>query len=99
AFWRRQMRKLAARPNVTAKLSGLGTFIHRNDPVHIERILHDTVAIFGAERCLFGSNFPIEKLWCDYASLVAAYRRAAADLSAAHQAAVFHDTAKRIYRL
>jgi len=99
AFWKRQMRKLAARGNVVAKLSGFGTFIHRNDPAHVERILHDTVAIFGAGRCLFGSNFPIEKLWCDYPALVRGFLRAAGDLSAAHQAAIFHDTAKRVYRL
>jgi len=99
AFWKAQMSKLARRDNVVSKLSGLGTFIHRNDPAHVERVLHDTLAIFGAERCLFGSNFPIEKLWTDYASLVAAYLRAAGDLSAAHRKAVFHDTAKRVYRL
>lgn len=99
AFWKAQMAKLARRDNVVSKLSGLGTFIHRNDPAHVERVLHDTLAIFGAERCLFGSNFPIEKLWTDYASLVAAYQRAAGDLSAAHRKAVFHDTARRVYRL
>ena len=31
--------------------------------------MRETVALFGPERCLFGSNFPIEKLWTDYASL------------------------------
>ncbi len=93
------MKKLAARENVVSKLSGLGTFIHRNDPAHVERILHDTVTLFGAERCLFGSNFPIEKLWTDYASLVDAFRRAANDLSTAQQKAIFHDTAARVYRL
>jgi predicted TIM-barrel fold metal-dependent hydrolase len=41
--WKAKMRKLAAERNVTSKLSALGTFIHRNDPAHIERILHDTL--------------------------------------------------------
>ena len=44
--------------------------------------LDDTVAIFGAERCLFGSNFPIEKLWTSYRELVDAYRAATARASA-----------------
>jgi predicted TIM-barrel fold metal-dependent hydrolase len=61
ATWKAQMRKLAAQPNVASKLSAFGTFIHRNDPAHIERILHDTVAIFGPGRCLYGSNFPIDR--------------------------------------
>ncbi|MDF2094836.1 amidohydrolase family protein [Aquibaculum arenosum] len=99
ASWKAQMKKLAQRENVVSKLSGLGTFIHRNDPVHVERILHDTVALFGADRCLFGSNFPIEKLWTDYGALVEAFRRAASDLSTAQQKAIFHDTAARVYRL
>ena len=57
---------LAAQPNVVSKTSALGTFIHRNDPAHIAAVTRETVAIFGAERCLFGSNFPIEKLWTTY---------------------------------
>jgi len=99
AAWKAGMKTLAARANVVSKLSAFGTFVHRNDPAHIERILHDTVAVFGAERCLYGSNFPIEKLWTDYRSLIGAFLRAANDLSAAGQKAIFHDTAKRVYRL
>ena len=63
---------------MVSKLSGLGTFIHRNDPGHIAEVVEETAALFGAERCLFGSNFPIEKLWTDYAALIAAYRDAIA---------------------
>ena len=63
AHWRDGMRRLAACPNVVSKLSGLGTFIHKNDPDHIAAIVRETVEIFGPTRCLFGSNFPVEKLW------------------------------------
>jgi predicted TIM-barrel fold metal-dependent hydrolase len=97
ARWRAAMTRLAAERNVVAKLSALGTFIHRNDPDHIAWIVRETLAIFGAERCLFGSNFPIEKLWTDYASLIGAYRAAISDPDAAR--AVFHDTAARVYRI
>ena len=99
AYWRAAMRELASRPNVVAKLSGFGTFIHRNDPGHVAWVVSETVALFGADRCLFGSNFPIEKLWTDYASLVAAHAQAAGGLSASEREAVFHDTARRVYRL
>ena len=99
AAWHAGMRVLAAQPNVVAKLSGLVTFIHRNDPAHIARIVGATVALFGPARCLFGSNFPIEKLWTDYASLIGAYRAAIADLPAADQDAILGGTASRIYRL
>ena len=99
AQWRDGMRRLAAFSNVVSKLSGLGTFIHGNDPGHIAAIVRETVAIFGPTRCLFGSNFPVEKLWTRYGDLVAAYRRALEPLGEAAARAALHDTAARVYRL
>jgi predicted TIM-barrel fold metal-dependent hydrolase len=93
------MAALAAQPNIVSKLSGLGTFLRKNDPAHIASILRETVALFGAGRCLFGSNFPIEKLWTSYADLIAAYRAAAASLPEADQVQIFAGTARRTYRL
>ena len=97
AAWRDGMQKLAAQPNVYAKLSGLGTFIHRNDPAHIAWIVRETVGLFDARRCLFGSNFPIEKLWTGFAALAGAYREAAALYSPEEQADMLHDVAARVY--
>lgn len=97
--WRDGMRRLAARPNVVSKLSGLGTFIHSNDPGHIAAVVRETIEIFGPGRCLFGSNFPVEKLWTRYADLIAAYRRALEPLGEETARAALHDTAARIYRL
>ncbi|MBR0897325.1 amidohydrolase family protein [Bradyrhizobium tropiciagri] len=99
AAWRAGMARLAQCPNVVSKLSGLGTFIHRNDPAHIAGIVIDTVAIFGADRCLFGSNFPIEKLWTSYRDLVDAFKAAAERLSPEQREAIFSTTAARVYRL
>ena len=61
------MKRLAKCPNVVVKLSAFGTFLHRNDPTFIAEMVQAAVGLFGAERCLFGSNFPIEKLWTSYA--------------------------------
>ncbi len=99
ARWREGMQLLASRPNVFSKLSALGTFIHRNDPGHIAAVVKETIGIFGAERCLFGSNFPVEKLWTQYADLIAAYRAAIEPLGQAVARAALHDTAARVYRL
>jgi predicted TIM-barrel fold metal-dependent hydrolase len=99
AVWRQAMQVLASQPNVVSKLSALGTFIHRNDPTHIAWVVKETVAIFGAERCLFGSNFPIEKIWTGYRPLVEAYRAALAGYSESEQRAMLHDNAARIYRI
>jgi predicted TIM-barrel fold metal-dependent hydrolase len=99
AEWRDGMSLLATRPNVMTKLSGLGTFIHRNDPEHIASVAKAAVKMFGAERCLFGSNFPIEKLWTSYGELVEAYFKATSRLGKDERDAIFHGTAARIYRL
>ncbi len=98
AAWRAGMARLAACPNVVCKLSGLGTFIHRNDPAHIAAIVTDALVMFGADRCLFGSNFPIEKLWTNYRDLVEAYL-GAVKLDPSHRHAIMRDTAMRVYRL
>ena len=97
--WREAMTALAARSNVVTKLSAFGTFIHRNDPSHVAAMVRETVAIFGAERCMFGSNFPIEKLWTSYRDLFAAFRAATASLTETQQKQIFNDTATRVYRL
>jgi predicted TIM-barrel fold metal-dependent hydrolase len=99
AGWRTGMRELARQPNVVSKLSGLGTFLRRNDPSHVAFVVRETVDIFGANRCLFGSNFPIEKLWTSYADLVAAHRAAADSFSSVDQAQIFAGTARQIYKL
>ncbi|MEP7173152.1 MAG: amidohydrolase family protein [Aestuariivirga sp.] len=99
ASWQEGMKRLAAQPNIVSKLSGLGTFIQRNDSSHIADVIHETVAIFGSGRCLFGSNFPIEKLWTSYSDLVNAHRAALAGYSISEQQAMLHGNASRIYGL
>jgi predicted TIM-barrel fold metal-dependent hydrolase len=99
ASWQEGMKRLADQPNIVSKLSGLGTFIQRNDSSHIADVIHETVSIFGPGRCLFGSNFPIEKLWTSYAELVAAHRAGVSAYSPMEQLAMLHDNAVRIYKL
>ena len=86
-------------PNVNVKLSGLGTFVHACRDDVVGPIVRETVALFGADRCFYGSNFPIEKLWTDYATLYRTFRNAIAHLDEAEQAAILHDTAARLYRI
>lgn len=97
--WRAAIAALAARPNVCAKLSGLGTFVHRVDRDLVAFIAGETIAAFGPQRCLWGSNFPIEKLWTAYGPLLDAHLAATAALDESARAAIFHDTACRVYRL
>ncbi len=97
--WTEGMKRLADCPNVVTKLSAFGTFIHKNDPEFIAQMVIDTEALFGADRCMYGSNFPIEKLWTSYLQLFNAFQDAAKGLSKKKQKAIFNDTAARVYRL
>ena len=72
---------------------------HRNDPAHIARILRDTAANFGAGRCPFGFDFPIEKLWTGYGAPIGAFLDAATPLHDDARAAVFEKAAARVCRL
>jgi predicted TIM-barrel fold metal-dependent hydrolase len=99
AAWRRGMKALAAQSNVHVKLSGLGTFAHAYRADTIEPVIRETVDIFGVDRCLYGSNFPIEKLWTDYSTLYRTFRAAIEYLPEADQNAILYDTAARLYRI
>jgi predicted TIM-barrel fold metal-dependent hydrolase len=99
AAWRDGMALLAACPNVVSKLSGFGTFLRRNDPTHVAWLVTETLALFGPTRCLWGSNFPIEKLWTAYGPLLDAHVAATSALEERERRAVFFDTACRVYRL
>jgi predicted TIM-barrel fold metal-dependent hydrolase len=97
--WRRGMAELAACPNVVSKLSGLGTFEHACSVALWRPVIEETVTLFGAARCLFGSNFPIESLWTTYDRVVAVTRECLSACSPSERRAIFHDTAQRVYRL
>lgn len=99
AFWRAGMERFAQRPHVDVKLSGLGTFARACELAAWEPVIAATVDAFGPERCMFGSNFPIEKLWTSYADLLAVFRRAIRRYTPGEQDWILGRTATRAYAL
>jgi predicted TIM-barrel fold metal-dependent hydrolase len=97
--WLGGMKRLAEQPNVFVTLSGLGTFSHRVAPAFIAQVVGNCIELFGAERCMFGSNYPIEKMWTDFCVLLEAHMQALAGLSESDRANVLRNTATRVYRL
>ena len=61
--------------------------------------MHLCIEKFGVARCMFESNFPVDRLSCSYAVLWNAFKRLTENCSADECAALFHDTAARVYRL
>jgi len=97
--WREGLTRLAALPNVVVKLSGQGTFVRRLDTDLIRLATHTAVELFGSERCMFGSNFPIEGLWTDMASLIGAWVAVVGELDLEQRRDILGRTARRVYDL
>ena len=110
--WKRDMAELATCDNVCVKLGGLAMKVngfgwHTHDkPPTSEALANATapyyqycIERFGADRCMFESNFPVEKLSVSYGVLWNSFKRISAGCSAGERAALFHDTARRVYRL
>lgn len=99
AFWRRQMRRLAGLPNVYCKLSGFGMFDHDWDTASVREIVLHAIDVFGPRRCMFGSNFPVDKLYKDYATVFAHYRELIGGFDTGAQRAMLSGTARAFYRI
>ena len=99
AAWRQGMAALAALPNVYVRLSELGL---RDRPWRLEDnlpVIRDAVAIFGWQRCMFGSNFPVAGLRIGYPDLVRAMAQALSHLDARARQAIWHDNALAFYHM
>lgn len=99
ALWRKGMKALSASPNLMVKVSGIGTFERACREATWRPIIEETIELFGAARCLFGSNFPIESMWTSYAELLRVVKACLSRCSLAERRAVLHDTAARLYAL
>lgn len=109
ADWAASMRRLAACPNVTIKLGGLGNPLSGlsdgaglDSTALAERwrsyVLH-AIECFGADRCMFESNFPVDRGAVDYVTLWNAFKRITAGATAADKRELYAGTAARTYRI
>jgi len=111
-WWRKSIRELARHSNVHVKLGGFGLSVSGRDyhlaplPASSGELAKDwrpyvetCIEAFGVDRCMFESNFPVDKAACSYAVLWNAFKRLASGASAGEKAALFHDNAQRFYRL
>lgn len=97
--WRAALTAMAAFPNLHVKISGLGMYSSGITYAQARQVIRDTIQIFGTERTIYGSNFPLEKLHASYADFFGIYRKVLSEYTEAEQRAVFHDNAVKFYRL
>jgi len=111
AAWKNDIAEIARCPNVVAKLGGLAMpdngfgWHETGEPTSDEfvklqqRYYDHTIECFGPERCMFESNFPVDRLSLSYAVLYNGLKKIARAYSADEQHAMFYGTAARVYRL
>jgi predicted TIM-barrel fold metal-dependent hydrolase len=97
--WRSGMRVLAAQPNVAVKISGLAMLDWHWSDASLRPFVLETLELFGAERTMIASNFPVDRLFGTFGQFCAAYTRILAGASAAERANLYSGTAERIYRI
>ena len=97
--WRRALERAARAPNVAIKISGLGQLARPWTQDANVPIIRDTIAIFGVDRCMFASNFPVDGLVASYETILTGFLAAIADRTPAERKMLLHDNAQRIYRL
>ena len=99
AFWRKGLTRLAKLPNVFCKLSGFCMFEQNWNAERVKNIALAAIDIFGVERCMVASNFPVAKLYVSYRELYACYLEVIDDFSEIEVYALVAGNAKQFYRL
>jgi len=110
--WRKGIELMAKAPNIVMKLGGVGQtrfaygWDERETPIGsaelaetLGPLMNHCIQMFGPERCMFESNYPVDKISYSYNVLYNAFKRLSKDYSATERANLFHDTAARVYNI
>ena len=97
--WHRGIEQLASLPHVYCKISGLSMFDQCWDRDKVQQVFQICLENFGVERCMFGSNFPVEKLHVDYQTIWSTYWQLTEELSQDERQLLFADTCRQFYQL
>ena len=97
--WRKGMEELSRHPNVATKISALGTNDHRWTDESIRVFVLETIRIFGPERTMFGSNFPVDSLYSSFRALYAAFDRLTSNFTQTERQDMFARNAAGVYRI
>lgn len=97
--WRSALGEVATAPNVFVKISGLGMGDHHWTTESIRPWVEAAIEAFGVDRCVFGTNWPVDRLYSDLPTLTRAYRTLVANLPVEDQRALLAQNAERLYSI
>ena len=97
--WKQGLRLLGSLPNVSIKISALSAYDPNPTPESLREVVLQCIDCFGVERSMFGSDFPVGRLWTSFDAIFNNFKAIVGDLSELEQSALFYDNARRVYRV
>jgi predicted TIM-barrel fold metal-dependent hydrolase len=97
--WRDGLKLLGSAPNVQIKISALTAYDPSPTPESLREIALHCIDCFGVDRSMFGSDFPVGRLWTSFDAIFDGFKTIVRDFSEAEKSALFHDNARRLYRI
>jgi predicted TIM-barrel fold metal-dependent hydrolase len=96
--WREGLKLLCSAPNVNIKISALTAYDPHPTPESLREVVFHCIECFGVNRSMFGSDFPVGRLWTSYDAIFDSFKTIVRDFSDVEQSALFHANARRLYR-
>jgi predicted TIM-barrel fold metal-dependent hydrolase len=97
--WREGLKLLSSAPNVNIKISALTAHDPRPTPESLREVVLNCIECFGVDRSMFGSDFPVGRLWTSFDAIFGGFKAIVRDFSEDEQSALFHVNARRVYRM
>jgi predicted TIM-barrel fold metal-dependent hydrolase len=97
--WKENLKRLGSASNVLIKISALTAYDPSPTPESLREVALHCIECFGVDRSMFGSDFPVGRLWTSYDAIFDGFKAIVSDFSEAEQSALFHDNARRVYRM
>jgi predicted TIM-barrel fold metal-dependent hydrolase len=97
--WKEGLKLLGSAPNVNIKISALTAYDPRPTTESLREVVLHCIECFGADRSMFGSDFPVGRLWTTFDAIFDGFKTIVHDFSEDEQSALFHAKARRVYRI
>ena len=98
-LWREGLKLLGSAPNVNIKISALTAYDPCPTPESLREVVLHCIECFGVDRSMFGSDFPVGRLWTSFDAIFDGFKAIVRDFSEDEQSALFHANARRVYRI
>ena len=99
ARWREALKLLGSAPNVMIKVSAVTAYDPSPTAESLREVVLHCIECFGVDRSMFGSDFPVGRLWTSFDAIFDGFKEIVRDFSETEQSALFHDNARRMYRI